>query len=101
MDSIRISLCVSSSNVYITPQMFANDSKSTSIIIQLLWPCTARESSQESDGQTGSWCLDKGMLARDTRYQKNACPENQPIPHPKHTLAGLWGMGATLGDAKL
>ena len=46
-------------------------------------PAQAQES-QESDGQTGSWCLDKPMLAHDARYQKNACPENLPAPHPKH-----------------
>ena len=34
--------------------------------------------------QTGSWCLDKAVLVCDTRYQKNTCPENLPIPHPKH-----------------
>ena len=42
------------------------------------------QESQENDGQTGSWCLDKAVLARDARHQKNACPENLPIPHPKH-----------------
>ena len=31
-----------------------------------------------------SWCFLKAVLARDTWYQKNACPENLPIPHPKH-----------------
>ena len=39
---------------------------------------------QERDGQTGSWCLDKVVLARDARYQKNECPQTLPIPHPQH-----------------
>ena len=47
-------------------------------------PLRKHQESQESDGQTGSWCLDKAVLARDARYQKNTCPENLPIPHPKH-----------------
>ena len=42
------------------------------------------QESQESDGQTGSWCLDKAVLAHNARYQKNTCPKNRPIPHPKH-----------------
>ena len=46
-------------------------------------PCKHQES-QENDCQTGSWSLDKAVLARDARCQKNACPENLPIPHPKH-----------------
>ena len=47
-------------------------------------PLRKHQESQESDGQTGSWCLDKGVLARNARYQKNACAENLPIPHPRH-----------------
>ena len=42
------------------------------------------QSGQESDGQTGSWCLDKAVQLRDARYQQKACPKNLPIPHPKH-----------------
>ena len=62
---------------------------------------------QESDGQTGTWCLDKALQPRNARYKKKSCPKNLPIPHPKHNsryravLAGLWGMGATLGAPKL
>ena len=47
-------------------------------------PFGKHQESQASDGQTGSWCLDKAVLASDSRYQKKACPENVPIPHPKH-----------------
>ena len=32
---------------------------------------------QESDGQTWSWCLDKVVQPRDTRYQKKACFNHQ------------------------
>ena len=66
-------------------------------------PLRKHQPGQESDGQTGSWCLDKAVQPRDARYQKKACPENLPIPHPNHNsrnravLVGLWGMGATLG----
>ena len=66
-------------------------------------PLRKHQPGQESDGQTGSWCLDKSVQPRDARYQKKACPENLPIPHPNHNsrnravLVGLWGMGATLG----
>ena len=45
-------------------------------------PLRKHQESQESDGQTGSWCLDKAVLARDAQYQKNTCPKNLPIPHP-------------------
>ena len=70
-------------------------------------PLRKHQPGQESDGQTGSWCLDKAVQPRDARYQKKACPENLPIPHPNHNsrnravLVGLWGMGATLGAPKL
>ena len=47
-------------------------------------PLHKHQESEESDGQTGSRCLDNAVLARDTEYQKKACPENLPIPHPKH-----------------
>ena len=47
-------------------------------------PLRKHKENQESDGQTGSWRLDKAVLARNARYQKNACPENLPIPHPEH-----------------
>ena len=66
-------------------------------------PLRKHQPGQESDGQTGSWCLDKAVQQRDAWYQKKACPENLPIPHPNHNnrnrvvLVGLWGMGATLG----
>ena len=30
-----------------------------------------KQENQESDGQSGSWCLDKAVLACDARYQKN------------------------------
>ena len=66
-------------------------------------PLRKHQPGQESDRQTWSWCLDKAVQPRDTRYQKKACPENLPIPHPNHNsrnravLVGLWGMGATLG----
>ena len=45
-------------------------------------PLRKHQESQESDGQTGSWWLDKAVLPRDVRYQMKACPENLPIPHP-------------------
>ena len=32
-------------------------------------PLRKHQESQESDGQTGSWCLDKAVLARDAWYQ--------------------------------
>ena len=70
-------------------------------------PLRKHQPGQESDGQTGSWCLDKAVQQRGARYQKKACPENLPIPHPNHNsrnravLVGLWGMGATLGAPKL
>ena len=32
-------------------------------------PLRKHQESQASDGQTGSWCLDKAVLARDARYQ--------------------------------
>ena len=35
---------------------------------------------QENDGHTGSWCLDKVVLARDARYQKDVCHRK-----PAHT----------------
>ena len=47
-------------------------------------PLRKHKPGQESDGQTGSWCLDKVVQPRDARYQNKACPENLPIPHPKH-----------------
>ena len=47
-------------------------------------PLRKHQPGQESDGQTGSWCLDKAVQPRDAQYQKKACPENLPIPHPKH-----------------
>ena len=47
-------------------------------------PLRKHQPGQESDGQTGSWCLDKAVQLRDARYQKKACPKNLPIPHPKH-----------------
>ena len=70
-------------------------------------PLCKHQLGQESDGQTGSWCLDKAVQPRDAWDQKKACPENLPIPHPKHNsqnravLTGPWGMGATLGAPKL
>ena len=48
------------------------------------YPLRKHQPGQESDGQTGSWCLDKAVQPRDARYQKKACPKNLPIPHPKH-----------------
>ena len=47
-------------------------------------PLCKHQESQESDGQTGSWCLDKAVLASNAQYQKNACPKNLPIPHSRH-----------------
>ena len=47
-------------------------------------PLCKHQPGEENDGQTGSWCLDKAMQPRDARYQQNACPENLPIPDPKH-----------------
>ena len=40
-------------------------------------PLHKHQSGQESDSQTGSWCL-------DAWYQKKACPKDLPILHPKH-----------------
>ena len=31
-------------------------------------PLRKHQESKESDGRTGSWCLDKAVLARDARY---------------------------------
>ena len=42
----------------------------------LFW-CKQQES-QQDDGPTGSWCLDKAVLVRNT------CPENLPMPHQQH-----------------
>ena len=50
-------------------------------------PLRKHQPGQESDGQTGSWCLDRAVQPRDARYQKKACPKNLPIPHPKHNRA--------------
>ena len=49
-------------------------------------PLRKHQESQESDGQTGSRCLDKAVLVHkhNAQYQKNACPKNLPIPYPKH-----------------
>ena len=47
-------------------------------------PLRKHQENQESDGRTRSWCLDKAVLARDVRYQKNACPENLPIPQAQY-----------------
>ena len=47
-------------------------------------PLRKHQPGQESDGQTGSWCLDKAVQPRNARYQKKACPKNLPIPHSKH-----------------
>ena len=33
---------------------------------------------QESDGQTGSWCLDKAVQLRDARYQRKHIPKTCP-----------------------
>ena len=35
-------------------------------------------------------CLDKAVLARNARHQKNTCPENLPIPCPKHNSHNRW-----------
>ena len=35
-------------------------------------PLRKHQPGQESDGQTGSWCLDKAVQPRDVRYQKKA-----------------------------
>ena len=47
-------------------------------------PLRKHQPGQESDGQTGSWCLDKVVQPRDAWYQKKICPKNLPIPHPQH-----------------
>ena len=47
-------------------------------------PLRKHQPGQESDGQTGSWCLYKVVQLRDAQYQKKACPKNLPTPHPKH-----------------
>ena len=36
-------------------------------------PLRKHRESQENNGQTGSRCLDKPVLACNTRYQKNVC----------------------------
>ena len=51
--------------------------------------------------------LRQGSATARRAVPKKACPENVPIPHPKHNsrnravLVGLWGMGAILGAPKL
>ena len=34
-------------------------------------PLRKHRENQENDGHTGSWCLDKAVLPRNKRYQKN------------------------------
>ena len=36
-------------------------------------PLRKHQESKENDSHTGSWCLDKAILPRDARYQKNVC----------------------------
>ena len=45
-------------------------------------PLRKHQESQESDGKTGSRCSDKAVLARDTRYQKNACHQKPARTSP-------------------
>ena len=49
-------------------------------------PLRKHQPGQESDGQTGSWCLDKAVQPRSARYQKKACPKSLP-------MAAGFGMG--------
>jgi hypothetical protein len=49
-------------------------------------PMCKQQPGQVSDGQTGSWCLDKAVQPRDAWYQKQARPKNL-----------VMGMGCRLG----
>ena len=36
-------------------------------------PLRMHQQGQENDGHTGSWCLDKVVLAHSARHQKDIC----------------------------
>ena len=50
-------------------------------------PLHQHAETEEINGQTGSPCLDKAVLARHTQYQKNACRET--CPYLTLTTTGL------------
>ena len=53
------------------------------------------QENQENDGQTGSRCLDKAVLARDPQYQKNKCHRKPACTSPKHNCLRLTASNGT------
>ena len=47
-------------------------------------PLSKHKQGQKDNGHTGSWCLDKPMLAHNTQHKKTLHMENLPVPHTKH-----------------
>ena len=51
-------------------------------------PLHKHQENQADHGQTGSRCLDKAVLAGNTRYQKNVCHRKPAHASPKHRAQG-------------